>query len=338
MQDKSWKIRDITIPNQVVIAPMAGISNPAFRVICKQFGAGLIYTEMVSDKALYYENEKTLHMTAVEKEEHPLTMQIFGHDIETMVYAAKLLDEKSDCDIIDINMGCPVNKIIKSNAGSALMKDIDHAVTMTKAVVDSVKKPVTVKMRIGWDMDSINCVELAKGLASVGVSALAVHGRTRKQMYEGKADWQYIKAVKQAVSIPVMGNGDIRSSEDAKRMLDTTGCDAIMVGRGVLGDPWLIKEIATYLATGEKLPPASVNEKFTMARLHAKRLCDLKGVHVGMREMRGHAAWYVKGLPKSHQLKDSLTKMDTYAQMEEILCAYEKVYQEYIDSYVPSQR
>ena len=187
-------------------------------------------------------------------------------------------------------------------------------------------------------MDSINCVELAKGLASVGVSALAVHGRTRKQMYEGKADWQYIKAVKQAVSIPVMGNGDIRSSEDAKRMLDTTGCDAIMVGRGVLGDPWLIKEIATYLATGEKLPPASVNEKFTMARLHAKRLCDLKGEHVGMREMRGHAAWYVKGLPKSHQLKDSLTKMDTYAQMEEILCAYEKVYQEYIDSYVPSQR
>lgn len=322
MQNNSWKIGNVVIPNQVVVAPMAGISNPAFRVICKEFGAGLIYTEMVSDKALFYQNVKTLGMTKVEDCEHPLTMQIFGHDIESMVYAAKLLDKDTECDIIDINMGCPVTKIIKSNAGSALMKDVDHAVELAKAVVEAVEKPVTVKMRIGWDLDSANCVELAKRLEAVGVSALAVHGRTRNQMYEGHADWSYIKQVKNAVSIPVMGNGDVRSVEDAKRMLEETGCDAVMIGRAVLGDPWLIKEVAQYLETGTVIENVSYEEKFAMARKHAKRLCDLKGEKVGMREMRGHAAWYVKGLAGSHQAKDQLTKVDTYEQMDQILNAY----------------
>lgn len=329
MPKHSWKIGDIVIDNQVVIAPMAGISNPAFRVICKQFGAGLIYTEMVSDKALYYDNEKTIGMTAVEENEHPLALQLFGHDIETMVYAAKLMDEKTNCDIIDINMGCPVTKIVKSNAGSALMKDPEHAIAMVKAVVENVKKPVTVKMRIGWDLEHINCVELAKGLEAVGVAAIAVHGRTKKQMYEGHADWSYIKMVKDAVSIPVIGNGDIHCGEDAKRMLEETGCDAVMVGRGVLGDPWLIKDIVTYLECGEHLEAVSLQEKFAMARLHAKRLMDLKGEHIGIREMRGHAAWYVKGLPKSHRLKDALTKIASYQDLEDILSAYEKEYAAY---------
>lgn len=268
-------------------------------------------------------------MTAVEENEHPLALQLFGHDIETMVYAAKLMDEKTNCDIIDINMGCPVTKIVKSNAGSALMKDPEHAIAMVKAVVENVKKPVTVKMRIGWDLEHINCVELAKGLEAVGVAAIAVHGRTKKQMYEGHADWSYIKMVKDAVSIPVIGNGDIHCGEDAKRMLEETGCDAVMVGRGVLGDPWLIKDIVAYLECGEHLEAVSLQEKFAMARLHAKRLMDLKGEHIGIREMRGHAAWYVKGLPKSHRLKDALTKIASYQDLEDILSAYEKEYAAY---------
>lgn len=319
----SWKIRDIVIENPIVIAPMAGISNVAFRTICKEFGAGLIYTEMVSDKALFYQNVKTLGMTQVEEKEHPITMQLFGHDIDSMVYAAKLLDTQTDCDIIDINMGCPVNKIIKSNAGSALMKDVDYAVSLVEAVIKEVTKPVSVKMRIGWDSEHVTCVELAKRLEAVGVSAIAIHGRTRYQMYEGKADWSYIKLVKDAVCIPVIGNGDIRSGEDAKRMMEETGCDAVMIGRGVLGDPWLIKEATQYLTTGKYTSKTSIQEKFMYARKHANRLCELKGENVGMKEMRGHAAWYVKGLQNCHSLKNQLTLMTTYQEFDDLLSTYE---------------
>lgn len=319
-----WKIRDVEIANQVVIAPMAGISNMAFRSICKKFGAGLICAEMVSDKALFYDNVKTLHMTQVSDEEHPMSLQIFGHDIESMVYAAKLLDTQTNCDIIDINMGCPVTKVIKANAGSALMKDEEHAEKLVAAIVQAVKKPVTVKIRAGFDVDHMNAVSLAKRLERAGASAIAVHGRTKTQMYEGKADWDIIRQVKKAVSIPVIGNGDIKSVEDIERMLKETNCDAVMIGRGILGDPWLIKNCVDYLENKDNYQEVSWQEKFELAKEHAQKLCALKGEYVGIREMRGHAVWYIKGLPSSHTVKDKLSKITSYDEMVGILDQYQE--------------
>lgn len=316
------KIGNVEIENPVVIAPMAGITNPAFRQICKQFKAGLVYTEMVSDKAICFENKKTLGMTEVLEDEHPLTMQIFGHDIDSMVQAAKFLDTRTDCDIIDVNMGCPVNKIVKSNAGSALMRDEDYAAELMHEIIMHVKKPVTVKMRIGWDSESKNCVSLARKLEKAGVSAIALHGRTKTQMYEGKADWSYIRKVKEAVQIPVIGNGDVRSVEDMIAMLEETGCDMVMIGRGVLGDPWLIQRCVHYLETGEIIQDTGVEEKFDLAYNHAVSLCELKGERVGMKEMRGHAAWYMKSLKYSHRVKEKISMMSTLNEFQDILVNY----------------
>lgn len=323
-----WKIGNVEIDNQIVIAPMAGISNAAFRSICKKFNAGLICAEMVSDKALFYDNIKTLKMTQVLEDEHPMSLQLFGHDIDSMVYAARLLDKQTDCDIIDINMGCPVNKVIKANAGSALMKDVDHASAIVKAVVESVDKPVTVKMRAGWDVNHINAVELAQRVEKAGASAVSIHGRTRSQMYEGKADYTIIKQVKEAVSIPVIGNGDVKTVVDMQHMLAYTGCDAVMIGRGVLGDPWLIKQCVNYLKTGQYSKDITYHERFALAKEHAQKLVALKGEYVGIREMRGHAAWYLKGLPSSHTMKAKLANMTSYKELENLFNTYEKKLQE----------
>lgn len=316
-----WKIRDVEIENQIVIAPMAGVSNLAFRELAKQFGAGLIYTEMVSDKAICYNNKKTKDMTFVSEHEHPLSMQLFGYEVDSMVTAAKFLDEETDCDIIDINMGCPVKKVVTCGSGSAMMKTPELAEEIVSAVVKAVKKPVTVKIRAGWDDDSINCVDFARRMEKAGASAIAVHPRTRKQFYEGKSNWDLIRQVKEAVSIPVIGNGDIHTPEDAIRMLEETKCDAIMVGRAVLGDPWLIRQINETFE-GKEVTEVSWQQKFEIILEHAQRLIDLKGEKAGIREMRGHAMWTIQGLPYSAKVKTYMNQLNTYEDLENLLKQY----------------
>lgn len=318
-----WKIRDVEIANQIVIAPMAGVSNLAFRELAKQFGAGLIYAEMVSDKAICYNNKKTKDMTYVSEQERPLSMQLFGYEVDSMVKAAQFLDTETDCDIIDINMGCPVKKVVSCGSGSALMKTPELAEEIVKAVVKEVKKPVTVKIRAGWDENSINCVEFAQRMEKAGASAIAVHPRTRKQFYEGKSNWDLIRQVKEAVSIPVIGNGDIHTPQDAERMLKETGCDAVMIGRAVLGDPWLIRQVAEAFE-GKEITEVSWQQRFDMILEHAQRLCDLKGEKAGIREMRGHAMWSIHGLPYSARVKIHMNQLNTYADLENLLKTYGK--------------
>lgn len=300
-------IGNVEIKGKTVLAPMAGICNSAFRKIIKEMGCSLIYAEMVSDKAIFYGNQKTKEMLFMEQIERPIVQQIFGSDKESFVEAAKYIEKEMKPDIIDINMGCPVPKVaVKSQAGAALLKDPQKIYEIVSSVVKAVNVPVTVKIRSGWDQNNINAVEVAKICESAGASAICVHPRTRSQGYSGKADWNIIKQVKEAVKIPVIGNGDITDIYKAKAMLDETGCDLIMIGRGVLGNPWLIREINAYLEDGTILKKPTDIDKIDMCLKHINYLSQIKPEKLVCLEIRNHAAWYLKGIKGSVEVKNKI--------------------------------
>jgi len=313
-----WQIGNVKIPNQVVVAPMAGVMNSAFRVICKKFGAGYVVSEMISDRGIMYHNQKTLRMMNVEAVEHPMGIQIFGGTKETLVEGAKFVDQHTEADVIDINMGCPVNKVVNTDAGARWLLDPNKVYEMVSYVTDAVLKPVTVKMRIGWDDHHILAVENALAAQKAGAAAIAMHGRTRKQMYTGHANWDILKNVASELTIPFMANGDIKTAEDAKYVLDYTGADAVMIGRAAMGNPWMLTQTVHYLETGELLPEATPEEKIETAKEHLARLVDLKGEYGGVREFRGQATYYLKGIPRVAKTKVALMEAEEQATMNEL--------------------
>lgn len=315
-----WKIGNVKIDNQVVLAPMAGICDSAFRRIAKSMGCGLIGTEMVSAKSIMYDNDKTKEMLYMSEEEHPIAQQIFGAEAESFKIASKYIHETMQPDIIDINMGCPVTKVaVKSQSGSALLKNPEKIEDIVRSVVESVPVPVTVKIRSGWDRKHINALEVAGIVEDAGASAIAVHPRTREDRYDVPSDWNIIKEVKDAVSIPVIGNGDIWSCYDAKRMIDETNCDAIMIGRAVRGNPWLIKQCIDYLDEGIEPEKITIDEKIAMIKKHAELLSDLKSEKIAMHKMRTHAAYYLKNTYRSSEIKPRLFKITTKDELFDLL-------------------
>ena len=312
-------IGDVEIPNRTVLAPMAGVTNSAFRTIAKELGAGLVVMEMVSDKGIQYNNEKTLHMLHIDEGENPVSIQLFGSDEDSLARAAEFIQENTKTDIVDINMGCPVPKVVNNGEGSALLKNPELIREIVTQVSHAVKKPVTAKIRIGFEDYPVDPVEIAKIIEDSGAAAVAVHGRTRQQYYAGEADWDTIRRIKEAVSIPVIGNGDVDSPKKAEKLFRQTGCDAVMIGRAVEGNPWIFREMNHYFATGEELARPSLAEVKAMILKHARAQIEMKGEFIGIREMRKHVAWYTAGMPHSAGLRRESNNIESYADLEKLL-------------------
>lgn len=316
----TWKIKDLEIKNRIVFAPMAGVSNISYRQIIKEMGAGLIYSEMISTLGIKYNGKKTIDLINFEETERPISIQIFGSDIDSFVNAAKYIEENFHPDIIDINMGCPVPKVaIKSQAGSALLKDPDKIYEIVKNVVENTNTPITVKIRSGWDEKNINAVEVAKKIEKAGASAVAIHARTRSQGYSGKANWDIIKEVKASVNIPVIGNGDITTIYEAEKMLKETKCDAIMIGRATLGNPWFIKECVEYIENGKIINKPTDKEKIDMILHHYNLLKKYTNERTALLEIRTHALWYLKGIPGTKEIKTKICQAKTEEEFLKIV-------------------